>query len=73
MEGRKWQDGLHQSIEAKELVPITAASGEAARITVQNFFRLYSKIGGMTGTAVQCASEIRRFAIKFDETSLEFH
>lgn len=60
MEGRKWQDGLHQSIEAKELVPITAASGEAARITVQNFFRLYTHIGGMTGTAVQCAGEIRR-------------
>lgn len=60
MDGRKWQDGLHQSIEAKELLPITAASGEAARITVQNFFRLYSHIGGMTGTAVQCASEIRR-------------
>jgi preprotein translocase subunit SecA len=60
MDGRKWQDGLHQSIEAKELVPITAASGEAARVTVQNFFRLYSHIGGMTGTAVQCASEIRR-------------
>jgi preprotein translocase subunit SecA len=60
MDGRKWQDGLHQSIEAKELVPITAASGEAARITVQNFFRLYSHLGGMTGTAVQCSSEIRR-------------
>lgn len=60
MEGRKWQDGLHQSIEAKELVPITAASGEAARITVQNFFKLYTHIGGMTGTAVQCASEIRK-------------
>ena len=60
MDGRKWQDGLHQSIEAKELVPITAASGEAARVTVQNFFRLYTHIGGMTGTAVQCASEIRR-------------
>jgi preprotein translocase subunit SecA len=60
MDGRKWQDGLHQSIEAKELVPITAASGEAARVTVQNFFRLYSHIGGMTGTAVQCSSEIRR-------------
>ena len=60
MDGRKWQDGLHQSIEAKELVPITAASGEAARVTVQNFFRLYSNLGGMTGTAVQCASEIRR-------------
>src|SRR5690606_1976579 len=37
MEGRKWQDGLHQTIEAKELVPITAETGEAARITVQNF------------------------------------
>ncbi len=60
MEGRKWQDGLHQSIEAKELVPITAASGEAARITVQNFFKLYTYISGMTGTAVQCASEIRK-------------
>jgi len=60
MEGRKWQDGLHQSIEAKELVPITAASGEAARITVQNFFRLYTYISGMTGTAVQCTSEIRK-------------
>lgn len=60
MEGRKWQDGLHQSVEAKELVPITAASGEAARITVQNFFRLYTYISGMTGTAVQCASEIRK-------------
>ncbi|MDA0588044.1 MAG: translocase [Planctomycetota bacterium] len=60
MEGRKWQDGLHQSIEAKELVPITAASGEAARITVQNFFRLYTYISGMTGTAVQCSGEIRK-------------
>lgn len=60
MEGRKWQDGLHQSIEAKELVPITAASGEAARVTVQNFFRLYTYISGMTGTAVQCAREIRK-------------
>lgn len=60
MDGRKWQDGLHQSIEAKELVPITAASGEAARITVQNFFKLYSHISGMTGTAVQAAREIKR-------------
>jgi preprotein translocase subunit SecA len=60
MDGRKWQDGLHQSIEAKELVSITAASGEAARITVQNFFKLYSYICGMTGTAVQCAREIRK-------------
>lgn len=60
MDGRKWQDGLHQSIEAKELVPITAASGEAARITVQNFFKLYTNISGMTGTATQATREIRR-------------
>ncbi len=60
MDGRKWQDGLHQSIEAKELVPITAASGEAARITVQNFFKLYTNISGMTGTATQAGREIRR-------------
>jgi preprotein translocase subunit SecA len=39
MEGRKWQDGLHQAMEAKELVPITAATGQAARVTVQDYFR----------------------------------
>ncbi len=60
MDGRKWQDGLHQGIEAKELVPITAASGEAARITVQSYFRLYNYISGMTGTAVQSTREIKR-------------
>lgn len=60
MDGRKWQDGLHQAIEAKELVPVTAASGEAARITVQSYFRLYNYISGMTGTAVQGIGEIKR-------------
>ncbi len=60
MDGRKWQDGLHQSIESKELVPITAASGEAARITIQSFFRHYTHIAGMTGTAIQAAGEIRK-------------
>ncbi len=60
MDGRKWQDGLHQAIEAKEMVPITAATGEAARITVQSFFRQYTHLAGMTGTAVQAASELRR-------------
>lgn len=60
MDGRKWQDGLHQTIEAKELVPITAATGEAARITVQNFFKEYNHLAGMTGTAVQAAREIRK-------------
>ncbi len=60
MDGRKWQDGLHQAIEAKEMVPITAATGEAARITVQSFFRQYTHLAGMTGTALQAASELRR-------------
>ncbi len=60
MDGRKWQDGLHQAIEAKELVPITAATGEAARITVQSFFRQYTHLCGMTGTALPAAAELRR-------------
>lgn len=60
MDGRKWQDGLHQAIEAKELVPITAATGQAARITVQSFFRQYSHLAGMTGTAVQAARELKK-------------
>ena len=60
MEGRKWQDGLHQAIEAKEMVPVTAASGEAARVTVQSYFRQYAYIAGMTGTAAQARREIRK-------------
>jgi len=60
MDGRKWQDGLHQAIEAKELVPITAATGEAARITVQSFFRQYTHLAGMTGTALQASGELRK-------------
>jgi len=58
MDGRKWQDGLHQAIEAKELVPITAATGEAARITVQSFFRNYTNLCGMTGTAIPARREL---------------
>jgi preprotein translocase subunit SecA len=58
MEGRKWQDGLHQAVEAKELVPITAATGQAARVTVQTFFRQYEHLAGMTGTAVQARREL---------------
>lgn len=60
MDGRKWQDGLHQAIEAKELVPITAATGEAARITVQSFFRNYTNLSGMTGTALPARRELRK-------------
>lgn len=60
MDGRKWQDGLHQAVEAKELVPITAATGQAARVTVQAFFRRYENLCGMTGTGMQSKREIKR-------------
>ena len=60
MDGRKWQDGLHQAIEAKELIPITAATGEAARITVQSYFRQYSHLAGMTGTALPARGELKK-------------
>ena len=59
LEGRKWQAGLHQAIEAKESAPITAETGEAARITVQTFFRRYENIAGMTGTGIQAAREFQ--------------
>lgn len=51
LEGRKWSDGLHQAIETKEDVPLLKCSETMASITYQNFFRLYPKISGMTGTA----------------------
>lgn len=60
MEGRRWQDGLHQAIEAKEMVPITASTGQAARVTVQSFFREYKHLSGMTGTAYQVHRELNR-------------
>ena len=60
MEGRTWQDGLHQAIEAKEAIPITAANGSAARVTVQTFYRQYQYLAGMTGTAVQSRKEFRK-------------
>ena len=51
MAGRRWSDGLHQAVEAKEGVPIQAENLTMATITVQNYFRLYKKLSGMTGTA----------------------
>ncbi len=51
MEGRRWSDGLHQAIEAKEGVPIQNENQTLASITFQNYFRLYNKLSGMTGTA----------------------
>jgi len=57
MDGRRYSDGLHQAIEAKENVKIEAATQTFATITLQNYFRLYSKLSGMTGTAVTEAGE----------------
>ncbi len=51
MPGRRWSDGLHQSVEAKENVPIKQENVTLATITFQNYFRMYHKLGGMTGTA----------------------
>jgi preprotein translocase subunit SecA len=60
MPGRQWQDGLHQAIQAKERLEITLETITAARITVQDFFKLYKKLGGMTGTAWSDSLEMRR-------------
>ena len=57
MEGRRWSDGLHQAVEAKENVKVEAATQTFATITLQNFFRMYSKLSGMTGTAETEAGE----------------
>ena len=58
MEGRRYSDGLHQAIEAKENVKIEAATQTYATITLQNFFRMYHKLAGMTGTAETEAAEL---------------
>ena len=57
MEGRRWSDGLHQAIEAKEHVKVEAATQTFATITLQNYFRMYHKLAGMTGTASTEAGE----------------
>lgn len=57
MEGRRWSDGLHQAVEAKEGVAIEKESVTYASITIQNYFRLYEKLAGMTGTAATAAAE----------------
>jgi len=58
MEGRRWSDGLHQAVEAKEGVQIQKESVTYATITLQNYFRLYDKLAGMTGTAATEAEEL---------------
>ena len=57
MEGRRWSEGLHQAVEAKENVKIEAENVTVATVTIQNYFRLYEKLAGMTGTALTEANE----------------
>jgi preprotein translocase subunit SecA len=60
MEGRRYSDGLHQALEAKERVPVKFESQTVATITYQNYFRLYRKLAGMTGTAMTEAAEFNK-------------
>jgi preprotein translocase subunit SecA len=60
MEGRRWSDGLHQAVEAKEGVPIKNENQTLASITFQNYFRMYNKLSGMTGTADTEALEFKK-------------
>jgi len=59
-EGRKWRDGIHQAVEAKEGVEVTVETGQAARVTVQDFFLRFENLAGMTGTARASAREMRK-------------
>ena len=59
-EGRKWREGIHQAVEAKQGVEVTVATGQAARITIQDFFLRYDNLAGMTGTAMGSARELHR-------------
>jgi preprotein translocase subunit SecA len=59
-EGRKWRDGIHQAIEAKEKLEVSVPTGQAARITVQDLFLRYKHLAGMTGTAWSAAREFKK-------------
>lgn len=59
LEGRRYSEGLHQALEAKEGVEIHPENATLATVTIQNFFRMYTKLSGMTGTALQVDSELR--------------
>jgi len=75
MPGRRWSDGLHQAVEAKEGVKVQSESVTYATITIQNYFRMYEKLAGMTGTAVTEAeefSEIYSLDVLAIPTNLEY-
>ncbi|MBI2477948.1 MAG: hypothetical protein HYV60_04675 [Planctomycetia bacterium] len=59
-EGRKWRDGIHQAIEAREGITVSVKTGEAARVTVQDFYLRYGRLCGMTGTAATSRRELKR-------------
>ncbi|MDR1958417.1 MAG: preprotein translocase subunit SecA [Planctomycetaceae bacterium] len=59
-EGRKWREGIHQAVEAKQGVEITVATGQAARVTVQDYFLRFEHLAGMTGTAFASKRELRK-------------
>ncbi len=60
MPGRRWSDGLHQAVEAKEGVKVEPENVTYATITLQNYFRMYQKLAGMTGTALTEAEEFNK-------------
>ena len=75
MPGRRWSDGLHQAVEAKEGVKVQSESVTYATITIQNYFRMYEKLAGMTGTAVTEAEEfdkIYKLGVLAIPTNLEY-
>ena len=59
-EGRRWREGIHQAIEAKEKVKVSVATGQAARVTIQDFFQRYDNLAGMTGTGISSARELKK-------------
>ena len=65
MQGRRWSDGLHQAVEAKEGVEIQNENQTLASITFQNYFRLYEKLAGMTGTADTEAFEFSSISVSY--------
>jgi len=72
MNGRRWSDGLHQAVEAKEGVTVQRESQTWATITFQNYFRLYEKLAGMTGTAITEAEEFKKI-YNLDVVSIPTH
>ncbi len=72
MPGRRWSDGLHQAVEAKEAVKIQRETRTFATITIQNYFRMYKKLAGMTGTAATEAEELFK-VYKLEVTQIPTH